>query len=150
MSTTSRATIRDAVAAMLITALTGVGKPVQTVYAYQRSQLGGASPIVTVTSGGTERRAIAYGEDMPRFYLTLTTFVLHSDPAASWTEANAEAKLDEVEALISATLIANQETATWQNIQYAARSTVETVMSLDGFVYRREMTPILVECESDT
>ena len=40
MSTTSRATIRDAVAAMLTTALTGVGRPVQTVYAYQRPQLG--------------------------------------------------------------------------------------------------------------
>ena len=132
---------------MLSTALTGSG-PVAAVYGYQRSKLGGQSPVVTVTSAGSERKPTG-AETSARFFLTLTTFVLHSDADQGWTEAMAEAKLDEVEGATAAALLAHQQTDDWQNIQYAARSTVETVISLDGFVYRRETTQILVECEDD-
>ena len=148
MSVTTRDTIRDAVAAMLESELTGSG-PVAAVYGYQRSKLAGESPVQTVTSAGSERKPSGYAETGARFFLTLTTFVLHSKAEEGWTEEMAEAALDAIEGATAEALLSHQQTADWQNIQYAARSVVETVISLDGFVYRRETTPILVECEDD-
>ena len=51
--------------------------------------------------------------------------------------------------VLAAAVLKYHRTNYWQSIGYAGRSKVETVMSMDGFVYRRETIPLLIECESD-
>lgn len=147
MSVTSRATIRAAVAALLPSAL---GIPAGNVLEGLPGAFRGASPLVAVLSGGTNREPSAYAEDFPKLYLDIRTYVLLSTPDGTWTEANAEATIDALEAGIATALLAHQQTATWQNIAYGGRSRVEDVITLDGFIYRRETIPIVVECTSDT
>lgn len=145
MSTTDRNTIRQA----LITLLQGVGT-ISEVKDGLASALGGATPVVSVVSDGTARVPSGHGETQPDFYINLFVYVLLFDAnGAAYDEADAEAKGDTVEHDIAALVIANQQTATWQNIQYAGRSKKEPVIMLDGFVYARETIPLLVECDTD-
>lgn len=148
MTTSSRQTVREALGTLLTSAMTGSGKPVQIVYDYPKLKYAGASPLIALMSTGSGREPSGYSETQPRFYLTAYVFVLLSDPANNWTETDAEDAIDAIERLFSATLIANQETANWQNIQYSGRTTVDMWL-IDGVPYLREQIPLLVECQGD-
>lgn len=147
MSVTSRATIRLTLVSLAQSTLTTV--PSANIAGELPGAFAGATPMLLILSGGTERRPSGYQEDLPRFFLSLRTYVLLSTPDGAWEADDAEARLDAIEADVAALLLAQQQTATWQNIQYAGRSVVEDVITIDGFVYRRETTPLLVECDDD-
>jgi hypothetical protein len=136
----SRATARVALGTLLSSALTGA----QAVYAYPRATYDGQSPVVALSSAGTTREAYTYADTLPTFRLNIHVFVIYQDSAASWGEDDAENALDAMEAAIDAVLIANQETANWQNIQYAGPSTVNN-MVLGGLTYRHETIPVAIE-----
>ena len=55
LSEIGRETARDALAALLETALVGSGLPAQAVYNYQIGDFQGQSPVVVVSSGPSER-----------------------------------------------------------------------------------------------
>ena len=149
MSITSRSTVRLAVATAVQTVLAGI-VPSGNVLANLPGPFAGATPLVLVLSGGSARKPFSYGaDDLPSFLLSLRVYVLLSTPDGAWTEVDAEARLDAIEAGIARMCLDYQHTATWQNIQYNGVSKVEDVMTIDGFVYRRETIPILVECETD-
>ena len=67
----------------------------------------------------------------------------------TWGSDDTEAKLDAIEAGIAGIVQANARHALWNDMQYAGRSKVEDVMTIDGFVYRRESTPVRVECDAE-
>lgn len=125
---------------MLSSALTGA----QAVYAYPRATYDGQSPVVAISSAGTRREPYTYADTLPTFRLNIHVFVVYQDSAAGWGEDDSENTLDALEAAIDAALIANQETANWQNIQYSGISTVNNII-LGGVTYRHETIPVEIE-----
>lgn len=149
MSVTDRNDVRLAVATAARTALASL-VPSGNVLANLPGAFGGATPLVLVLSGGSGRKPSEFGaKDLPTFLLSVRTYVLLSTPDGTWTKEDAEARLDAIEAGVARMCLDYQQTATWQNIQYSGVSRVEDVMTIDGFVYRRETIPLIVECETD-
>ena len=139
----NRETVRDAMATLLETALVGTGLPAQAVYGYRVGDFNGQSPVVTVSSAGSERPPMTARGGRTVVYLQVDTFTLYSDEG-SWGEDEAEDRLDLLEKTIAETLHGNQVTANWQAVDYAARSERVDV-EIGGLEYAREMIPLRVE-----
>ena len=145
----SRKTVRDALASLLNTALTGTGKPAQAVYGYQVGDFQGQSPVVIVTSAGSERDQLTMAtRRTSHFHLNIHILVLNADPSSGWTEAMAEDALDTIEQLVDQTLAANLVTTTWRDVAYDGRSTVINV-ALGGSDYRYELIPVAIAVTHD-
>lgn len=142
----NRETIRDAMATLLNTALVGTGLPAQVVYGYRVGDLAGQSPVVVVSSAGSERPRFVADGGRTRVYLQVDVFVLYSDES-SWGEDEAEDRLDLIEKTIADTVHANQVTTNWQAADYAAR-TERIDVEVGGLEYAREMIPLRVEVYS--
>jgi len=142
---TNRETVRDALATLLETALTGSGNPAQAVYAYQVGDFGGRSPVVVVSSAGSERDHRTMGERYHNFfYLNVYVFVLYADPGTDWGEDNAEDRVDLLEKEIADVLMDNFSTDDWVYIQLDGRSVRDSV-EIGGQEYIREVIPVRVE-----
>jgi hypothetical protein len=139
----NRETVRDAMAALLNTALVGTGLPAQAVYAYRVGDLGGQSPVVVVSSAGSERPRMTAAGGRTTVLLQVDSFVLYSDEG-TWGEDDAEDRLDLIEKTIADTLHANQATTNWQAVDYAAQSERVDV-EVGGLEYAREMILLRVE-----
>jgi hypothetical protein len=141
----SRETVRDALAALLNTALVGVGLPAQAAYGYPAADFQGQSPVVIVSSAGSERdQQTMATRRKSLFHLNIIAFVLYADPASSWTEANAEDTLDEVEKIVDETLAVNlANPPTWADIGYDGRTTTGNA-TIGGEQYRYEIIPVRV------
>ena len=145
---TNRETVRDALATLLTTDLTGAGNSAQAVYNYKVGDFAGQSPVVIVTSEGSERKDIVFSspERYSIFYLSVMVFVLYADPDVSWTEADAEDRLDLIEKDISETLQTNygHSSGTWHRIFIEGRTQVLEV-TIAGDQYLVEIFPVRVE-----
>lgn len=130
-------------AALLNTALVGTGLPVQAVYAYRVGDLGGQSPVVVVSSAGSERPRMTAAGGRTTVLLQVDVFVLYSDEDA-WGEDEAEDRLDLIEKTIAETIHSSQVTANWQAVDYAAQSERVDV-EVGGLEYAREMILLRVE-----
>lgn len=130
-------------AALLNTALVGTGLPVQAVYAYRVGDLGGQSPVVVVSSAGSERPRMTAAGGRTTVLLQADVFVLYSDEDA-WGEDEAEDRLDLIEKTIAETIHSSQVTANWQAVDYAAQSERVDV-EVGGLEYAREMILLRVE-----
>lgn len=138
----NRETARDALATLIGTAMVGSGKPVQAVYNYRPADFGGQSPVVTVSSSGSERPRLSAAGGRASFYVQIDWFVLYND-RASWTEDLAEDRLDLIESTLAGILADNQATANWQALDYADRSLRADVV-VGGVEYARESVSIKV------
>lgn len=147
MSATNRETARDGLTTILTTALVGSGKPAQAVYGYMVGDFGGQSPVVRVMSAGSERSEVTYDTDYyTAFFFTVECWVLKVDPASSWTEADAEDRLDLLEKTIADTLAANYSNgAAWDRVMPDGRSTVIDGSLLGGDDYLVEVIPVRAE-----
>lgn len=130
-------------AALLNTALVGTGLPVQAVYAYRVGDLGGQSPVVVVSSAGSQRPRMTAAGGRTTVLLQVDVFVLYSDEDA-WGEDEAEDRLDLIEKTIAETIHSSQVTANWQAVDYAAQSERVDV-EVGGLEYAREMILLRVE-----
>lgn len=139
----NRETVRDAMAALLNTALVGPGLPAQVVYAYRVGDLAGQSPVVTVTSAGSDRTRMTAAGHRTKVMLQVDVFVLYSDEN-TWGEDEAEDRLDLIEKTIAETIEVNQVTTNWQAVDYAAPSERVDV-EIGGLEYAREMILLRVE-----
>jgi len=137
---TNRETVRDAFATLLGTALVGSGKPAQAVYNYKVSDFQGQSPVVVVSSSGTGRGAAAFDKTGSDVYLDVWIFVLYSDES-TWGEDDAEDRIDLIEKTICDVVVDNNSNATWIDVDYEARSSVDDV-SVGGQGYKRERIPL--------
>lgn len=142
----NRETVRDAMAALLETVLVGSGLPVQAVYAYRVGDLAGQSPVVVVSSAGSERPRMTAAGGRTTVRLQVDVFVLYSDED-TWGEDEAEDRLDLIEKSIAETVHANQTTTNWQAVDYAAPSERIDV-EVGGLEYAREMILLRVEVYS--
>lgn len=141
----NRELARDALAALIDAALAGSGKPVQAVYGYLVSDLAGQSPVVCVTSAGSRRVSLTGMGSRAEFLLRVDVFVLYNDQAG-WTEADAEDRLDEIEAGIASLVDANQTRAPWAALTYAEPSNrTQAVAVVGGESYAWEQITLRAE-----
>lgn len=143
MAMVNRETVRDAMATLLNTALVGTGLPAQIVYNYRVGDLAGQSPVVVVSSAGSERPRFTPQGGRTRVYLQVDVFVLYSDES-NWGEDEAEDRLDLIETTIADTIHANQNTTSWDAVDYATR-TERIDVEVGGLEYAREMILLRVE-----
>lgn len=136
----SRQTSREALAALLSTALVGSGKPAAAVYDYLVGDFQGQSPVVVVASGPIDRQRDSLGACYrTSFLLRCYVFVAYSDPAGTWTEADAEDAIDAIEVLIADTVLANSRSAgAWDSLTYETATELDSV-TIGGVEYRREI-----------
>lgn len=137
----SRKEARAHLAGQLAGALVGAGKPAQAVYDYRVGDFQGQSPVVVVSSGGSNRERFTFRGTKPSFELTIHVFVLYADEAGTWTEENAEDALDDIEEVIAETLTANQRTNYWEAISFVEPSQTGSVM-VGGKEYRTEVISV--------
>lgn len=147
----SRETARDALATLLNTALVGAGKPCQAFYGYQVADFGGQSPIAMLVSAGSERDQQTLSTRRKSFFsFQVISFVLYADAASSWTEANSQDSLDEIENVVDETIAANLTNGTtWADLGYEGRSTTGIVQVVGGDSYRYEIIPVRAEVFHD-
>lgn len=139
MSSTRQET-RQALAALLAANV----PTAQAVYSYQTASFDGQSPVVVVTSGGTNRQPVTMRGAQVVYTLDVHTFVLYRDPAAGWTEEHAEAALDALEAEIGAVLDAHRRAPAWQRIAYSGASSARENLPIEGLQYLHEVISLEV------
>ena len=147
MAQPNRETVRDQLATLLNAKLVTADGIVQAVYNYRIGDFQGLSPVVIVSSGGSNRELISAipppGVRNAVFLLTVFVFVRYA--AESWTEAQAEDRLDLIEATIVGVLDDNARvTNVWNAIDYQANS-VRSDVVIGGKDYIQEVIPIGVE-----
>jgi len=139
---TNREIERDALVALVNANMVGSGLPLQACYGYQdaKSWPGKQSPVLIISSGGSERikNAASTGGWITTFYFHADAFVLYADD--TWTEADCEDRLDLIDVELFELLQANSHSKKKYN---PGRSTAGSVV-ISGEEYRRERTPIEV------
>lgn len=137
----NRKEIRDAFATLCDAAMTGTA--VEAVYGRSVGDFEGKSPVLIVTSrgGGMERvQKVGQGKYAVWVYLTAFTFVIYSDAASGWTEADAEDALDTVEKELADVLqdnIGRAAGGSWDKAEFVGKTTVDGV-NIGGHDYLRE------------
>lgn len=149
-NTSNRETCRDELASLLTTALTGTGKPVQSVYNYRPLDVAGASPVVMVLSAGTRQRTKRGIGNTTRYHsiylLNVLVFVMDANATDSWTRNNVEDQLDLIEKSIADVLADNRESSgKWNYIEHGEGGSQILPAVLGGKQYLMEPIPVLVE-----
>jgi hypothetical protein len=138
MSVQSRKVVREEVGAILTMRLASLA---QQVYTDQPNSFDGQSPVVVVTSDGSEREGQVQrtfsGPIAPKFMLDIYVFVLV-------TTTNADDALDELEAAVAEFVSVYPSATTWTAIGYRERSETTFVTVLDGSEYKRERIPLVL------
>jgi hypothetical protein len=141
-NSTNRETVRDAFVALMTAELVGDGKPTQAVYGYQVGDFQNQSPVVVVSSAGSEREKFALNAQRSLLYFNVFVFVLYSDQA-TWGEDDAEDRIDLIEKEIADLVRDNRKTADWADLQLEGRSNLDSVSI--GEEYRRETMLVRME-----
>lgn len=145
-SSVNRESARDALYAVLNTALVGTGKPADKVFGYLEGNIGTPVSAVVVTSAGSERNRTDPGQityDVWH-YFDVWVFVLYSD-GSSWTESQGEDKRDLIEKTIADVVQDNTVSeGVWDELQYAGRTTATDVQLDSGITYFVEQIPLRV------
>lgn len=143
MATTSRETVRDALVALLETALVGAGLPVKTVVGSKQDSLIGIWPLVAVLSAGSAREALTFSGNIAAFNFNVQVYVRQSD--TSWTHAQAEDALDDIEARIAEVYEDEMfNRPTWEVLQYSADTTVVEA-AIEGVPFYIENIPTVAK-----
>lgn len=136
-----RKAVREYIAAQLSTALTAA----QSVYDYQpgATTMDGKSPVVTVSSAGTEQRFDSDSYNPATMVFSIAILVKHSDPGGAYGPATSEDVLDNLEQDVRQWIRNNAGTTSsggtklWDNLRPAGPSVADYVNIL-GVWYRRE------------
>lgn len=126
MSRVNRKTVRTTIAAGLAANMPSAA----AVYAYQRSKLDGKATVARIFSASSERPPLsASGETQSVFGYIVQLWVLTASATGqTFTEAEAEDKLDDMEHELITWVEANQYPtgATWRELRYDRPSFVDT------------------------
>ena len=139
---TSRETARDALVTLLTAALVGAGLPVKTVAGSKQTTLRGITPLVTVLSAGSSREALTFQGNQAVFRYSVQVWVLQKEEG-SWTLAQAEDALDDIERRIAEVYSDNRTTGNWNMLEMAGETTVSEV-SVEGKAHYVEVIPTRV------
>jgi len=138
----NRKDIRQAFASLLQTTMVGAGKPAQVLYAYRPADFSGQSPVVTVSSSGSNRKSVTRAASTADVYLQIGLFVLYSDVSA-WSPSDSENALDDLEAALATVMEQNQAATLWYSLDYSSRSQRMDVM-IGGQEYAFEPVEVII------
>ena len=135
--TTNRKSLRQALRTLLKAEVTSA----QEVYAYQKARIYGQSPVVAITSAGSERERFTMQGSRLAATFDVHVFVLHSDGAtATWTEEDAENTLDDLEQQIAQACDRNPVKVNgWGRLAYAGASDARNLTKIEGVDYLHEI-----------
>lgn len=150
----NRKTYRQIITSELSAALSSL---VQAVYGFRVGNFAGKSPVVVITSAGSDRRQeITSKPDAETALLFhVDVFTLYADPASGWTEANAEDRIDDIEQVIANWVQTNTNglsrleagQPSWFELVFNERSATGSFLQperIGGQEYRRERMTITV------
>jgi hypothetical protein len=152
MTVANRKLWRSAIASDLNTALVTSGL-VQSLYAGQVADFGGQSPVVIVSSAGSDRPSDNYTTQSTALFLNLDVFVLYADSANGFDEMDAEDALDDIEAAVAEWVQANATRTPsngvgWTLLEYAGRTGADIGPApIGGQEYRREQIGLRVNIQ---
>ena len=135
MTVANRATVRAALAALISAGVTSA----QSVVDHEPGDLGSASPIIVVSSQGSERPRLTFQGTQSAFSFNVDIFTL-----AAETESGAYTYADSAD-VVDASSATNQENGVWSQVNYAGVSTIDFgVFNADGIFRFRERIPVRV------
>jgi hypothetical protein len=118
MTRQTRKTARVQMGAVLNTALTGDGNPVQAVYDHLKEDFQGQSPVVVVASAGTRPLPQSHTHWRAEYNLEIIIFAVREN------EEVAEDALDDVAEALFAALETNRTTDYWRDLTFGTPSDV--------------------------
>ncbi len=143
----NRETARDKVVALLLADLVGTGKPAAQVLGHKagKTDMAAGVPLVCVLSHATHRERMTNQGSRATFTFEIHSLVLAaSADGTTWTEANAEDRLDLIEATIAGTVDTfNNAPVTVGRIGLGESAVGELVIG--GEAYLEEIIPCVVE-----
>lgn len=141
MSSPDRKVAREALAMLL----RGGVPAAQAVYSYQKAKFDGESPVIAVTSAGSERERFTMQGSMATFFFDINVFVLHADAESGWTEQDGEDTLDLLEKQIAAVIDQHTSTQVWSNLNYTDRSDIQPLQMPEGHNYLYEVISVSLQ-----
>ena len=138
-----RSVIRKKVAQLLQGSLVGPGLPVEAVYDYQIADFDKQSPVIVVTSSGTED----LNEVQQVVYIDVHVFVTYSASTAAgevvWTEEQSEDAIDLISAWVASIIgyykdRRREDEPEWEQVEADGRTNVEPVL-ISGINNRHEI-----------
>ena len=140
MTVPNRETVRDAFTALLAAALVGTGKPCKSVLGYPADRISG-SPLVCVSSLTAAEEKLHKAGWGWQFVFQVEILVRWKD-STSWTQANAEDKLDAIWVIIAGVIEANQSNANWDVLEVTEDAC--DMVAISGDSYRREVMQVQI------
>lgn len=138
----NRQTVREHLATLLQTSLDSA----QQVYDYLPNDFGGQTPVVCVTSMGSERAQIGFGEDYnTAFRLGIIVYVAYAERGTSYGEDDAEDVLDTLEKEIADVLMDyRQVSGKWDSLTHEGATNIDYI-EIGGQMYKSEVIPVTIE-----
>lgn len=135
----SRQTVREALAVLLRLRVTAA----QIVYDHEPGDLGGQSPAIVVSVGGSARPDFTFAGNRTSVYLFVDVYTLAAETeSGAYTYSDSADVIDSVEQQIADAVVSAQENGTWNRLEYDGRSTVDFGM-FDSIPYFRERIPLI-------
>lgn len=138
----NRATVRAQLAAMLTSAMPSA----QTVHDHEPGDLGTASPVVVVSSQGSDRPRMTFQGNSSTLSFAVDIYTLAAETeSGAYTYAHSANVVDQCEAELAAFVAANQENGVWSTIQYAGPSSIDFgILNADAVPRFRERIPLTI------
>lgn len=142
MTVANRASVRASLASLITAYMTSA----QVVYDHEPGDLGADSPIVVISSQGSERPRLTFHGNQSAFSLSVDIYTLAAETASgTYTYAQSATVVDDCEAQLATLIAAQQENGIWSQIQYAGPSTIDVgLFNADGIFRFRERIPLRV------
>ncbi len=140
--TASRAEVRQELAKYL----KGAMPSAQEVYHFQKSDFGKASPVVYITSSGSNRQRLTRAGYQSHFKLNVHLWVLQVSKDGAWTEEQAEDALDQLEKELAEACLNVQGSRLISFIEYEGQSNADGITIIGGEPYLHEIVPVVVTC----
>ena len=114
-------------------------------YEYAPHDLKGESPAFYISSSGSDPTPLTGKGVKNKFHLNVHLLALYSTND-TYTEAEAENALDDLENQLRQTIAANRRSAAnWQDLRYAGKSNADQPILIGGELYLHEIVPIVME-----
>ena len=141
---TTRKAARVALTAILRAAMTTC----EEINSYYKSDSGAKSPVLCIHSLSTQAIPLTFQGSRPSYIFDIVVWVKRD--GIGITEATAEDALDDVAAQLYTVIESHASGgAVWNSLTYSGRSTAIDV-DLGGNAYWMEVTPLIMECASNS
>jgi hypothetical protein len=142
MTTINRKIVRHELAKYL----TGFMKSAAKVFPYQVGDFKKMTPVVYITSGGSERNRLTGRGFQSGFDFNVHILVLYADEESKWTEDQAEDLLDTLEFELAEAVISISNHETIKHLAYQGKSNANGTALIGGLTYLHEIVPVSAHC----